>query len=206
MYTTNDPSEVLEAHRRLLRLLLVMALIALTGAGVGVWVLNNEQVCTSYGTGQINNGKAIIGAGVNKGVSEDGIVAGLTAAMHETGMRNLANPNVPDSMGGNHDGLASNGIGVGILLQTPSWEYPTAVLMVPAEAAHKFFEAVADDADHGSLSPAQVAGRAQRSAFPDAYIDVLPLARQFYRDHIDEIRASRCPIPPPVAGGARGSL
>jgi len=33
----------------------------------------------------------------------------------------------------------------------------------------------------------------QRSAFPDAYADEVPAARQFYRDHIGEVMAAQCP-------------
>src|SRR5262245_8446626 len=59
--------------------------------------------------------------GVALDIPKDGIVAGLTAATRETGLRNLANPNVPESLAVAHDGLAVDHNSVAILAQTPWW-------------------------------------------------------------------------------------
>jgi hypothetical protein len=196
MVETNNPGEVVEAARRRLRRWLVAALAALavTGSVVVVMSAAPGPVCLAYGPGPVNNGKAVIATGVALDVPEDGIIAGLTAAIRETRMLNLANPNVPESLTVAHDGLAVDHNAVGILAQTPSWG-PVDELMTPATAARKFFTAMrTESAGAAVMTPAQVAGRVQRSSYPDAYAADEPAARQFYRDHIGEVRATRCPV------------
>ncbi|MFV8227427.1 hypothetical protein [Mycolicibacterium fortuitum] len=194
MVETNNPAQVVEAARRRLRRWLIGTLAALAVAGSTTLVMaaTPAPVCQSYGPGPVNNGKAVIAAGVNLHMSEDEIVAGLTAAMRETRMLNLASPNEPDSLRGAHDGLAYTGHTVGILSQSASWTWPVVELMVPAQAAKKFFTAIREEPAPAHLSPAQLAGRVQRSAYPQAYEADEPAARQFYRDHIGEVRATRC--------------
>lgn len=199
---TNNPAQVVEAARRRLRRWLIAALAALAAASSAlIAVATPEPVCTFYGPGPVNNGRAVIAAGVNLDMSEDEIVAGLTAALRETRMLNLANPNEPDSLRGPHDGIAYGGRGVGILSQTPSQTWPVVQLMVPAQAARKVFTAIREEPASEHLSPAQLAGRVQRSATPQAYEADEPTARQFYRDHIDEVRTTRCPVIPMSRGG-----
>jgi hypothetical protein len=43
------------------------------------------------------------------------------------------------------------------------------------------------------MSPAELAGLVQHSAFPDAYADEVPAARQFYRSHLGEVITAQCP-------------
>jgi hypothetical protein len=191
------PGEVVAAARARLRrrLVAVLAALAVAGCVVVVMTATPAPVCLAYGPGPVNNGRAVIAAGVALGVPEDGIVAGLTAAMRETGLRNLANPNEPESLSVGHDGLAVDRTSVGILAQTRRWG-PVDELMTPATAATKFFTVMHTELAAGSeatLSPARVAGLVQRSAFPDAYGADVSAARQFYRDHIGEVRATRCP-------------
>lgn len=166
----------------------------MAGSVAVVMATTPVPVCQSYGTGPVNNGKAVIAAGVTLEMSEDEIVAGLTAAMRETQMRNLANPNEPDSLREAHDGIAYGGRGVGILSQTPSSTWPVAQLMDPVQAAKKFFTAIREEPRPEHLSPAQLAGRVQRSAYPQAYEADEPAARQFYRDHHDEVICEVIPI------------
>lgn len=199
MYATDNPAEVVDAHRRRLRRWLIAALTALAvTAGAVVSALATPPaapVCLGYGPGPLNNGKAIIAAGVALHVPEDEIVAGLTAAMQETGMRNLANPNVPESMVVAHDGLAADHTSVGILAQGPSWG-PANELMSPAVAAGKFFTALRQGWHRGPYdtvtTPDELAAFVQRSAFPGSYAAQVPAAEQFYRDHIGEVRAAPC--------------
>lgn len=52
----------------------------------------------SFGPGPVNNGKAVIAAGLQMKVPEKGIIIGLAVGMEESGLRNLANSNVPESL------------------------------------------------------------------------------------------------------------
>ena len=149
-------------------------------------------VCLAFGPGPVNNGKAVIAAGVTMDIPEEGIVAGLTAAMQETDLLNLANPNVPDSLVAANDGLAVDQQAVGILQQTAAWG-SAGDRMSPATAAAKFFTSMRDVDDWEAMPAAELAGIVQRSAWPDAYADEVPAARQFYRDHIGEVMAAQCP-------------
>lgn len=194
MYTTNNPAEVVEAHRRRLRRWLISALVALVVAGSSLVALSGTATPVCLGAGPVNNGKAIIAAGIALDVPEDGIVAGLTAAMQETGMRNLANPNVAESLTVAHDGLSADHNSLGVLAQTPSWG-SVEELMSPPVAAGKFFTALRQgwQRGHDSVATAdELAAGVQRSAIPDAYANQVPAAEQFYRDHIDEVRAAPC--------------
>ncbi len=206
MVETHNPGEVVDAARRQLRRWLIAALAALAVAGcvVVVMVATPGPVCLVYGPGPVNNGKAVIAAGVALDVPEGGIVAGLTAAMRETGLLNLANPNVPESLTVAHDGLSVDGNSVGILAQTPSWG-PGDELMTPAVAASKFFNVLESwqSPQDKTLPPVPIAAAyVQRSAYPDAYAADVPAARQFYRDHIAEVRATRCLPGIPISAGA----
>lgn len=109
-----DAGAVIAAGRRRIRRLLVAALIALAAVATALVLTTGPAsppqaagpVCLTFGPGPVNNGKAVIAAGVAMNVPEEGIVAGLTAAMAETHLLNLANPHVPDSLAITHDGLA----------------------------------------------------------------------------------------------------
>lgn len=194
MIRITKSGEVVQGDHRRLRSWLVALLVAFVAAACVVVILAAKpgSVCLAYGPGPVNNGKAVIAAGVALDVPEDAIVAGLSAAMRETGLHNMANPNVPESLTVAHDGLSVNANSVGILAQTPWWG-PADVLMRPASAAAKFFVAMREEAAGAvAMTPAQLAARVQRSAFVDAYAAQVPAARQFYRDHVGEVRSTRC--------------
>ncbi len=198
-------STVVDAARGRARLLLAAALTVLAAAAAVLVVISGQPapqaapVCLVFGPGPVNNGKAVIAAGVAADVPEEGIVAGLTAAMTETHLLNLANPHVPDSLTVTHDGLGIDRGSVGILQQSATWG-TAAERMTPAIAAHRFFTSMHQVQGWDTLPAAELAGLVQRSAWPDAYVDEEPAARQFFRDHIDEVRVSRCSDIPPVAG------
>lgn len=188
------------------RRLLVTALIALAAAALVVTTgptstPQADPVCMRFGPGPVNNGKTVIAAGVAMTVPEEGIVAGLTAAMTETRLLNLANPHVPASLAVAHDGLAVDLQSVGILQQGMTWG-TAEERMSPAAAATRFYISMVSLDDWESLPAGELAGLVQRSAWPDGYIDDEPAARQFYRDHIDEVRVSRCAAQHPDADAA----
>jgi hypothetical protein len=200
MIDTKDVGAVVEAGRRRIRLLLlaVLAALAVTAAALVVAATpphSSQQpapVCLAFGPGPVNNGKAVIAAGVTMDVPEEGIVAGLTAAMQETELLNLANPNVPDSLVAANDGLGVDQQAVGILQQTAAWG-SAGDRMSPAAAAAKFFTSMRAVEGWDVMPAADLAGIVQRSAWPEAYADEVPAARQFYRAHIGEVMATRCP-------------
>ena len=196
MVRAGGDEPLIAAGRRLLRIVVSVVLLILAAAGVLVVaqptaVNPASSPCVAFGAGPVNNGKAVIAAGVALHIPEDGIVAGLTAAMQETGLRNLANPNVPASLAAANDGLAIDGQAVGILQQAPWWG-PAHELMSPAVAAAKFFTSLRGLHGWEAMTPAQVAVIVQRSARPDTYLDDVPAARRFYRDHLHEVLAAGC--------------
>lgn len=197
MTDTHSTHSTAEARRRL-RPLMAVLLAALTVTAaviVGISSLQHaardDQLCLSFGSGPVNNGKAVIAAGVALEVPEHGIVAGLSAAMQETRMLNLANPHVPDSLALAHDGLGADRDAVGVLQQSAAWG-PAGQRMSPAAAAMKFFTAMRAVPGWETMPAGELAGLVQRAAGPQTYLDEVPAARQFYRDHLGEIRAAHC--------------
>lgn len=194
---TQDVSAVIEAARRRLRLLLITALLALavTATALVATIPDRTEraapVCLVFGLGPVNNGKAVIAAGLAMDVPEQGIVAGLTAAMQETELHNLANPNVPDSLAAVHDGLAVDHQAVGILQQGAAWG-SAGERMSPAIAAEKFYTAMRSVDGWEEMAPAELAALVQRSAWPDGYLDEVVPAREFYRRHLGEVRVAYC--------------
>ena len=194
-----DAGAVIAAGRRRIRRLLVAALIALAAVATALVLTTGPAsppqaagpVCLTFGPGPVNNGKAVIAAGVAMNVPEEGIVAGLTAAMAETHLLNLANPHVPDSLAITHDGLAVDRQSVGILQQGATWGSPEE-RMSPAVAAKRFYSAMISVDGWETMPASELAGLVQRSAWPDSYVDDEPAARRVYRDYIDDVRVSRC--------------
>lgn len=133
--------------------------------------------------GPTEYGVAIISTGRHMGVPQRGIVAGLIAAQRETGMRNVANPRVPESLAMRHDGLAlGSGQAVGVFLQGPDWGSVTD-RMTPSVAAERFFGALQKVAGWQHMPEAVVAQVVQRAAFLGPYADEVPAAWTFYRQH-----------------------
>ena len=193
MVTTSGERRLREVLIGLLVALAAAAAAVLVGGVLGPATVDRPAaLCTSFGPGPVNNGKTVIAAGLTLQIPEHGIVAGLTAALQETGLRNLANPNVPTTLTMAHDGMAIDHQAVGILQQATRWG-PAADLMAPAVAAEKFFTEMRAVDGWETMPPAHVARIVQRSTFPDAYTDDVPAASQFYREHLDEVLAARCP-------------
>ncbi|MBS4730591.1 C40 family peptidase [Mycobacterium sp. SM1] len=153
----------------------------------------------SFGSGPINNGKAVIAAGLQMKVPEKGIIIGLAVAMEESGLRNLANTNVPESLRIPHEGVGHDGKSVGIMQQQPWWG-ALRDLMTPGVAAQKFFTALLKVGGWQNMAPTVAAQAVQRSAFPDAYDQFVAGATMFYRQHLHEVlTASGYPAPPQAA-------
>ena len=173
---------------------ILVVLIPLIAVAVLAWPLvylwPRVQCFTAAG-GLVCNGEAVMREGVAMGIEEEGIVAALVAGLQETGLRNLANPRVPETLGLPHDGLAADHRAVGILALNEQWGTP-AELMSPDAAARKWFTAMRGIAGWQAMAPQQVAAAVMHSALPDTYTGRLDEARQFYRKHLDAVTCFRC--------------
>jgi cell wall-associated NlpC family hydrolase len=150
----------------------------------------------SFGAGPVNNGRAVIAAGLQMKIPEHGIVIGLAVGMEESGLRNLANSNVPASLSISHEGVGHDGRSVGIMQQQPWWG-TLRDLMTPGVAAQKFFRALLTVGGWQNMAPTVAAQAVQRSVFPDAYTQFVAAATVFYRQHLREVLASSGDVAPP---------
>ncbi|MBN9636236.1 MAG: hypothetical protein J0H22_13770 [Actinobacteria bacterium] len=149
------------------------------------------QHCPPAAAGPTANGTAVIATGLDMGIDQHGITTALTAALTETRLQIVANPNVPASLTIPHDALASDHLGVGILLQQPPGWGPTATLMTAGGAAHAFYVAMRTVPDWQTSPPARLAQLVQRAITPDPYAAEIPAAAAFYRAHVNDAEAAR---------------
>ncbi len=153
----------------------------------------------SFGPGPVNNGKAVIAAGLQMKIPEKGIIIALAVAMEESGLRNLANSNVPESLLIPHEGVGHDHESVGIMQQQP-WRGTLRDLMTPGVAAQKFFTALLKVGGWQNMAPTVAAQAVQQSGFPDAYAEHVAAATVFYRQHLHEVLAATGhPAPPQAA-------
>ena len=145
-----------------------------------------------FGPGPVNNGKAVIAAGLQMRIPEKGIILALATAMQESGMRNLANPNVPESLRIPNEGLGHDHQSVGIFQQQPWWG-TIRDLMTPRIAALKFYAGLLKVGGWQQMAPTVAAQSVQQSAFPDAYADDVAAATLFYRQHLREVLTAAGP-------------
>lgn len=134
-------------------------------------------------SGPADYGVVIISSGLQMRIPQRGIVAGLIAAQRETGMRNVANPRVPESLKVKHDGLTADGQVVGLFLQGPEWG-SVADRMTPNVAAGLFFGELQKVAGWQEMPEVVAAQKVQRAAFAGPYSDDAPAAWAFYRQHV----------------------
>lgn len=117
---------------------------------------------------QMTNAADINAAGSSmKATARDVEIAFMTA-LTESGMRNLANPNVPASMTLPHDGTGTNLDSVGMFQQRNSWG-SAAQRLDPTETSKLFFNRELNVAGRNTLPMGVVAQDVQVSEFPDRY-------------------------------------
>lgn len=143
----------------------------------------------AFGPGPVNNGKSVIATGLAMKIPEKGIIVALAAAMQESSLRNLANTNVPASMGIPHEDTGHDHESVGIFQMQPWWG-PLRDLMNPAIAARIFFTHLLKIGGWEQMTPTQAAQAVEQSAYPDAYADDVAAAIQFYRQHLQAVLAA----------------
>jgi hypothetical protein len=185
---------VLGSSRRAVLVSMSALAVVLSVLLVASWELpgvpDSSVQCRAGAAGPDGNGEAVIRAGAALDVAADGIVIGLAVAMQETGLRNLANASVPETLDLPHDGLAADHHAVGILALNEQWG-AAVELMSPDVAARKWFTAMRGIAGWQAMPPQQVASAVMHSALPDTYAGRLDEARRFYERH-REASAAMC--------------
>ncbi|MEV6527683.1 hypothetical protein AB0M43_37750 [Longispora sp. NPDC051575] len=124
---------------------------------------------------QMQRAAAIVSTGRSMGVSGRGQVIAIATAITESGLRNLANTGVPESLALPNDGQGHDHDSVGLFQQRPSppagqgsWG-TVADIMNPPVSAKKFYTALLRVPGWETLPLAEAAQAVQRSALPDAY-------------------------------------
>jgi len=129
---------------------------------------------------QLAMAKQTVAVGETMGVSEQGIIVALATESQESGHRLLANSNVPDSLNFPHDGVGSDHDSVNQFQQRVNIWGTTAELMNSVTASTKFYRALLEVPGWESMPVTVAAQTVQRSAYPDAYADDEPIARQLH--------------------------
>lgn len=118
---------------------------------------------------QLHNAKQIVNAGLNRGdVSRRDIQAALMAAMAESNIRRLANPEVPESLEMDNDGVGHDHDSVGPFQERQSWG-DTADLMDPYTSADKWFDKCVGIPNRHNMDLGELAQAVEVSANPGAY-------------------------------------
>ncbi|MBA3488408.1 MAG: M23 family peptidase, partial [Longispora sp.] len=124
---------------------------------------------------QVLHAATIVTVGKQDNISSRGWVVALATAMQESNLRNLANTNVPNSLGIAHEGTGRDHDSLGLFQQRPlppeghgGWG-TVAELMSPPVSARKFYAKLKTVAGWEQLPITTAAQRVQVSALPDAY-------------------------------------
>lgn len=109
----------------------------------------------------------IVASAKQMGMSVRDAQIAIMTALTESGLRELANTNVPASLQYPHDGTGSDHASLGdFQQQTPGWG-SVAELMQPHVDHVKFLEALKSKPDRYSIQPWQAAQEVQNSAYSD---------------------------------------
>jgi hypothetical protein len=121
----------------------------------------------------------IVEVGKQMGLARRAFVVAIATALQESHLRNLANPEVPQSLKYPHDGADTNYDSLGLFQQRPSMGWGTvAQLMDPAQSAARFYARLMRVSGWSALSISGAAQAVQRSAFPTAYAKHVDLAER----------------------------
>jgi Peptidase family M23 len=132
----------------------------------------------------------IILVGQHRSVDVNGIIAALITGYQESKYQVYANDGLggdlqPDQYGIEqslalpHDAVGTDHGSLGVFQQQWPWWGSMSELMDPQTSAEKFYAALVEKVpNYPALDPGDVAQTVQQSAYPDAYDDWVPLARQ----------------------------
>ena len=138
---------------------------------------------------QLGNAQTIVAVGEQRQVPAQGVVVALAVASQESRFQNYANDghggdlapeqrDVARSLQFPHDAVGTDHGSVNAFQQQYPWWGTLEELMDPPTAAGKFYDALLRVPGWQVLPVTVAAQRVQRSAFPGAYADDEPLARQ----------------------------
>lgn len=138
---------------------------------------------------QLGHAQTWVDVGEQMGIPGQGIVVALATVSQESRFKVYANDgrgadlapeqrDVARSLDLPHDAVGSDHGSVGLAQQQYPWWGTLEELMDPATSARLFYEALLEVPAWQSLSVTDAAQAVQRSAFPGAYADDEPLARQ----------------------------
>jgi exonuclease III len=182
-------------------LLMIMAVIgggagkdsSACGSGTDA-VLASAPTSGALTARQLSNAAAVIAEGYRLGVPRRALVVALAVAHQESGFLNYANDGLGDDLNyffqqavGNslalpHDAVGSDHGSLGIFQQQWPWWGSMEELMNPTKAATRFFGALLAIQGWERLTITQAGQAVQMSAFPNAYADDVPLAKQLLSD------------------------
>ncbi|MER7275885.1 hypothetical protein ABT369_15640 [Dactylosporangium sp. NPDC000244] len=126
---------------------------------------------------EMDNAIAIVDVAKRERLPKRAAVVALATALQESHLRNLANPNVPSSLGHPNEGVGYDYDSVGLFQQRPNWG-SVDQLMDPHESARRFYSALTRIPGWGDYAVTVAAQKVQGSAFPDAYAKWEDLATQ----------------------------
>lgn len=143
----------------------------------------------SLSPAQRSHAQTIVTVGARLGVPRAGIVVALAVARQESSFTNYANDGrgndlagfqqgIEDSLSLPHEAVGSDHGSLGVFQQQWPWWGTMQELMTPAKAAEKFYRALLAVPAWESMTPTEAGQAVQRSAYPDAYADDVPVAEQ----------------------------
>jgi hypothetical protein len=126
---------------------------------------------------EMDNALAIVEVARRERLPKRAAVVAVATALQESHLRNLANPNIPDSLNRPNQGVGYDYDSVGLFQQRPNWG-SVDQLMDPHESARRFYSALLRIPGWGDYAVTVAAQMVQGSAFPDAYAKWEGLANQ----------------------------
>ncbi|MER7004978.1 hypothetical protein ABT297_18295 [Dactylosporangium sp. NPDC000555] len=117
---------------------------------------------------EMDNAVAIVDVAKRENLPKRAVVVALATALQESHLRNLANPNLPQSLHQPNEGVGYDYDSVGLFQQRPNWG-TVEELMNPHESARRFYAALLAIPGWGDYAVTVAAQMVQRSAFPNAY-------------------------------------
>jgi cell wall-associated NlpC family hydrolase len=138
-------------------------------------------------------------------MNNDGAILGVACAMAESGLRNLANANYPESLGVlPNDGVGSDHDSVGLFQQRNFAEWGTlAQRMNPRQSARMFFQHLAQVNGWRNMDPGQAIYQVQRGGSPSYYNGFMAQAKQLVQAYREAQQGVSSTVgSAPVVGGA----
>lgn len=124
---------------------------------------------------QAGNATTIVQAGVSMNIPQQGLIVVLAVGITESGLRNLANSTIPESLTLPHDGVGHDHDSLGVLQQRGSWGTIPSRMDVAASAT-RFYTRLLAVKGWASMPLTVAAQAVQVSGTPNAYTKAGPLA------------------------------